>query len=528
LFYDYVYEFQEVARFFPFNFRDNASFDLILKQGESRNLNRTALSSILMRQNQAFGCNERTLEHVAMLEKPSTFAVVTGQQVTLFGGPLYTIFKTITAIKLAERLKAKYPHYEFVPVFWLEGEDHDFQEMNHVSVIDSEGKPVRITYLHGGVPAEANLGPVGELAFDATISSTVSELESTLQKSEFTERLLSEVRRWYAPGTTFLRAFVSWMNHLFEDFGLVFISSNDQEVKHLLAPLFEKEIAGFPRTSQLMIARSAELEENYHAQIKPRSVNLLLFHKGGRYPIEPRENDFSLKGTRHYLAPEDLRAIARNSPELLSPNVVLRPIAQDALLPTVAYVGGPSEIAYSAQLRPVYEYFEVPQPVVFPRASGSFIEERVERVMQKYDLDLLQLFEDPESVYRQVLQRVAETDVDALFGSATTGVADLIGQLKFGLKEIDPTLLGPLEGTKSKVEGALAALKEKAFAAQKRRNETAIRQIERATNTLLPYGNLQEREISILYYMNKYGPELVKWLSSELEIYGFKHQVISL
>jgi len=528
LFFDYIYDFQEVRQFYPHNFRDSHAIESVQKTVAERTLDRTALVRILNRQNKRFGCGEKAMEHIGLLEKPSTLAVVTGQQVGLFGGPLYTIYKAITTIRLCERLKTKCPHMDFVPVFWVEGEDHDFSEMNNVSVINGEGMPVRIEYLHGGVVTDRNLGPIGELAFDNALEQTFSALHSALRPSEFTTEVIARLKECYAPGKTFNEAFVSWMNFLFADLGLVFITSNDTEIKQILSPLFVREISEFPGTSQLIIAQSAELEERYHAQIKPKSVNLFMFHKGGRYLIEPREHDFSLRGTRHFIQKDELLRIARETPEVLSPNVVLRPIAQDILLPTVAYVAGPSEIAYAAQLKPVYEHFDVMQPVTYPRASGSFVEERLERVLEKYQIDLLRFFEEPDVVTKLVLDQISDISVEDLFGKAGVGISDTLNELKFGIKEIDPTLIGALEGVRLKIEGNLSVLKEKTIAAQKRRNETAVRQIEKAVSTLLPNGNLQERELNIVYYMNKYGPELVKWLYSELEITGFKHQVISL
>jgi uncharacterized protein YllA (UPF0747 family) len=192
------------------------------------------------------------------------------------------------------------------------------------------------------------------------------------------------------------------------------------------------------------------------------------------------------------------------------------------------YVAGPSEIAYHAQLKPVYEEFSLPQPILYPRASGTFLEERVERVMEKYSLNLPELFDDPARVTAKVADQISDVKADALFGSASTAFHEALGELKFGLKEIDPTLLGALESVKSKIDGNLNVLKEKTVAAQKRRHEVAMRQIERATSSLLPGGSLQEREISVLYFMNKYGPDLVKWLVGEVDITGFKHQILTL
>jgi uncharacterized protein YllA (UPF0747 family) len=191
-------------------------------------------------------------------------------------------------------------------------------------------------------------------------------------------------------------------------------------------------------------------------------------------------------------------------------------------------VAGPAEIAYHAQLSGVYGRFQTVQPVVYPRASGSFIEERLERAMEKYQLDLIQCFEDPKAVTNLVLRRIEGLNVEGLFKKADQGMRDMVGELKFGLSEVDPTLLGSLEGMQSKMESALQVLREKTLAAQKRRNETALRQLERGLNTLFPNGNLQEREINLIYYLNKYGPDLVPWLYDELDPSVFKHQIISL
>ncbi len=528
LFFDYMYEFKEVERFFTHNFRDPQAIHTMMASIDKQSHDRTTLVKVLEEQNKAFGSTAKALDNISLLRKPTTYAIVTGQQVSLFGGPLYTVFKTITAIKLSERLKQKYPQFDFVPVFWIEGEDHDFAEMNHISILDPEAKPVRFEYLPGGIVPEKNLGPIGELVFDASLAQSFANLEAALPKTDFTEEIIRKVKECYTVGRTFNQSFTAWMNHLFEDYGLVFISANNPELKRILSPVFVKEISEFPKTSQTVIRQGAELEDKYHAQIKAKSINLFLFHKGGRYLIEPREHDFSLKGTRHFLGKDELLKIATETPELLSPNVVLRPIVQDTLLPTLAYVAGPSEIAYHAQLKPVYEDFKVLQPIIFPRASGSFLEERVERVMEKFGLALPEFFEDAEKLTSKVAERISEVKADVLFGTASASFQDALNELKFGLKEIDPTLLGALEGIKSKIDGNLGVLKEKTVAAQKRRHETAMRQIERAIAGLLPNGVLQEREINVVYYMNKYGPDIVKWLVGEVDIAGFKHQILSL
>jgi bacillithiol biosynthesis cysteine-adding enzyme BshC len=528
LFFDYLSSAPAVEPFFRRSFRSPDAYGAVIEEITRRSPDRKTLVAVLRDQNIAFGAGPATLAAAGLLAHPTTFAVVTGQQVSLFGGPLYTLYKTITTIKLARSLKGRYPAYDFVPVFWLEGEDHDFEEMHHTNVLNAENTVVPLAYLPGGVMPERNVGAVGEMVFDETLTQTMAALTAALPPTEFTAPLLQRLQAAYRPGTTFTHAFAAWMLELFGSDGLVFISPQDVRLKRILSPLFQQEVRTFPRSSQLVIERSAQLEERYHAQIKAKSLNLFLFHKGGRYLIEPRENDFSLKGTRHFFPPEELARIAAEQPELLSANVILRPLAQDTLLPTVAYVAGPSEVAYHAQLGPVYDDFGVPQPIVFPRASATFVEGRTQRAMEKYDIQLIEFFGDLQRVSNRVLESIAEIKLDALFERAGGQFHAAFNELRFALKEVDPTLVGAIETVTGKFEGTLATLKEKALVAQKRRNETAMRQIEKTANGLLPSGGLQEREINLLTYLDKYGPDLVGRLLTELDIELFKHQILTL
>jgi bacillithiol biosynthesis cysteine-adding enzyme BshC len=528
LFLDFIAGAPGVRPFYPLGFKENSAFETILREQQEHPRDRKTVAAVLREQNERFGASPRTMQNIAALENPATYAVVTGQQVGLFGGPFYTVLKTLTTIRLAARLQEKYPLFTFVPVFWLEGEDHDFEEMHYAQVPDANGTPVRIEYLPGGVLPDRNPGPVGEMRFDASLATTLDALKAQLQPTEFTEVLMASIRECYAEGTSFNEAFARWVNRLFPDDGLVFISANNPSLKKLLSPLFLREITEFPASSQIVIEQSAELEKTYHAQVKPKSINLFLFHKGGRYSIEPRENDFSLRGTRHFLTPEELAQIARETPELLSPNVILRPLVQDTLLPTVAYVAGPSEIAYHAQITPLYAHFGIPQPVLFPRASATIVEERVHRVLEKYSLEIQELYGDPSLLTTRVLEQISEIKLDDLFERTTKGIQTQLNELRFGLKELDPTLLGALDNSSGKIEGSLNQLKEKSIAAQKKRNETAVRQIERAMASILPGGTLQERQISVVYFLNKYGPDFMKWLAGEVDIMGYQHQVLSL
>jgi len=526
IFLDFIDSFDRVGQYYPHDFRDPEAVPSVAQALSARTYDRGTLASVLREQNIAFGGSPATIRNIELLRRPETLAVVTGQQVGLFGGPLYSLYKVLTAVKLAAHLKSVHPQYNFVPVFWLEGEDHDFEEVHKVGVLDSESRLQSVEYLPGGSMPDRNPGPVGEIAFDETLGHTFDQLQVILGRTEFSEGVMTSLRRCYRPGATFGTAFACWMAYLLQDQGVVFLSAHAPALKRLLSPLIYRELEEFPRTSQLVISRSAELEKTYHAQIKPKSINLFMFHKGGRYPIEPREQDFSLKGTRHFLQKDEILRLALEQPELFSPNVVLRPLAQDTLLPTVVYVGGPAEIAYHAQLQPVYEAFELVQPVLIPRASATIVEERLRRVADKYGVSVVEFLLRPDQVTAKVLDQVADVKVDAIFKDTHGRLKDALNELRFGLRELDPTLLGALDGVTEKLSRNLDVLQGKATEAQKRRNEIALRQLDRATQALAPGRGLQERQLSALFYLNRYGTDFVRWLEGELDIKEFKHQLL--
>lgn len=528
LFLDYVTDYTKVQQYYSGNFRDDRDWERCLEEVSRRPINRSAIAHILSTQNRNFHCGVRTLANIDALMNDNTVAIVTGQQVGLFTGPLYTIYKTLTVLKLVEQLSTKFSDYHFVPVFWLEGEDHDYEEVNSIQLINNANDLVKLEYqLHGKAPGK-NFGAVGTLEFDENVETFFATVDASLIQTEFKPKVLSLFKTAYQKGMTFNRAFVHLMNDLLEDSGLIFLDPNDREVKQLVAPVFKKDLEETPKLCQLVIDQSAELEKHYHAQIKPKPVNLFLFHEGGRYLLEPRDDGYTLKGTRKHLPKEYIQEVLTNSTHLLSPNVVLRPLCQDTLLPTAAYVAGPSEIAYFAQLKPLYREFGIPQPIIFPRASMTILEEKVEKVLTRFQIELTDVFRDIELIKHRVAEEISDVKVDDMFARTIQAIDVSMGTMREGIQTIDPTLLGALDNAKGKMRAALDVLREKTTAAQKRRHEVSLRQIDKAAVSLYPRSNFQERELNIIYFLNKYGLEFLKWLYGEFSIDKFKHQVIRL
>ncbi|CUT04671.1 bacillithiol biosynthesis protein BshC, partial [Candidatus Kryptobacter tengchongensis] len=287
LFIDYVYNFKNVQRFYNYNFNDLDNLNSLIESVLKNYKNREKVVEILKRQNFYYE-NFSAREKLELLSRDNTLAVVTGQQVGLMSGPLYTIYKIITAIKLSDFLSEKFKDFNFVPVFYLESEDHDFFEANHVKVFNSSNELVKIEFNPEDTPRE-NYGPVGEIKFNDRFESVLRKFEEELQDSEFKNDVISFVRSTYKEGFNFAESFAKFVGGLFKNHGLVFLNPNDAEIKRFLVPIFEREIDEHPKLSNLIVDVSAELEERYHAQVKPRAMNLFLFYRGGRYPIEPAE-----------------------------------------------------------------------------------------------------------------------------------------------------------------------------------------------------------------------------------------------
>ena len=529
LYSDYNSNFEKVSKFYSGNYREKESWEKKIRSVQKSSYERQVLHRVLNDQNREYQSGIKTLAHIDLLGNENTFAVVTGQQLGLFTGPLYTIYKAITAVKLSQKLSLDFPEYNFVPVFWLEGEDHDFDEINKVKYISASNELTVAEYLVGGKPLEKNIGATGNIIFDEHIELFFSTIDSTIARSDYSSALFEMMRGYYKQGNSFLKAFTGFFNHVYEDSGLVFLNPNNPDFKKILSTHFTKQINANAEPSKLVIQKSVELEEHYHAQIKAKALNLFMFHKGGRHLIEPSDSgDYFLKNIRQRYTKEELLSIAATTPELLSPNVVTRPLCQDTLLPTVAYIGGPGEIAYYAQLKPVYEYFNITMPIIYPRASVTLMEEKIQKVLEKYSLDLDELFGDVDTILAKVSEQVSEVKVDALFEELDNRVKEALNEARFGIQQIDPTLNGTIDATIAKFQQQLDVLKQKTQKAQQQKEEISLKQIKKAALNIFPNGNLQEREFGIIQYLNKYGPDFVKWISNEVAIDTFQHQVITI
>lgn len=527
LFTQYCADYDAVADFYAGDFRVPAARREAADRAAAHERDRQMLAEVLLEQNEHWGLPQPARANIEALRDPDTVAVVTGQQVGLLTGPLYTIYKTITALQLADQL-AEETGRNVVPVFWIEGEDHDFDEIRRTHVLH-HNELVELAYEAPEAAAARNPGAVGRLALTDRIEPVLTDLDDALPPSDFKAPLMERVRAAYRPGTTIEDAFGKLVRALFPEAGLVFINPDDARLKRQVAPLFRRELTDHAAVHARIEATSDVLRQTYHAQVHTRPTNLFLLHEEGRLPIDAEaDGTFTLRGTDRTLTEDELLTRLDAAPEQFSPNVVLRPLMQDALLPTAAYVAGPSETSYFAQYRGVYDWAEIPMPIIYPRASVSIVESKVDKVLEKYDVSVADFMGDFEQLFQRVVMDAMAVDVDSTFQDAMRSVHQAINALKTTVETVDPTLTQSAEATRAALVKEMESFKSRVVRAEKRNQDEVRSQLEKARANLLPGGTMQERVVSVLYFLNKYDVGLLEELRAALQLDTTEHQVITL
>jgi bacillithiol synthase len=378
---DFAHSFDKVSRFFNGDYHQEQVYRRLLPTvAQAPRADRRILVERLMEQNKNFHCQQATMQNIELLAKPDSLAVVTGQQVGLFTGPLYTIYKALTTCKLAANLSRQLQH-PVVPVFYLVTEDHDFDEVRWIGLWNQNHQYQKIRYTPAVMPQRV---PMSEIILDESIYSVLQVLQTWTPDSEFKNDLLEQVSNCYGPGCHFVSAFARLFSHLLQDLGVILLDASDPQLKQLARPILQKELAEFTSVSAMMRTNEELLQNGYHTQlaVHPSRPHLFLLEHG-RHSLE-KEGDRlrNMHSNVTYSIAELLQQTERTSPK-----AALRPIVQDWLLPTIAYVGGPGEIAYFAQLKQVYADFGIPMPVVAPRAGFTLVEPKIQRHLDKFSLD---------------------------------------------------------------------------------------------------------------------------------------------
>ncbi len=521
---DYAYEYGNVAPFFMDDPTREVAWHDAMRRVHERARPREAVADVLMRQQRRRDAPPAARAAAAGLVDARALAVVTGQQAGLFGGPLYTLLKALTALKLADHTSSRLG-VPVVPIFWIDAEDHDWAEVRACGVLDGDLQSRRLE-LPGKLGADG--GPVSAIVLDDSIEAALEALGATLAPGPFTATLLSELRAAYRPGVGMADAFARWMELLLGAKGLVVFDSSDPDAKPLVASVFTRELETAGRTSELTREAGDRLAKlGYQPQLTLQPDSPALFHlDGARRSIRGSGDDLRVGDTRRTRAA--LIDEAATHPTRFSPNVALRPIVQDTLFPTVAYVAGPNELNYLAQLRGVYEHFGVPMPLMFPRATASLVDSAATRFLTRYDVPLETLHARDEATLNRLLESQLPPSVDAAIEQARGAARESLGAVIAAVPALDPTLEGAARSTLERMERDIQTLHGKVIQAAKRKNETLRRQFARTQTQIFPEGHLQERALGTVFFLNRYGPALVDRLSEVLALELGVHWVVTL
>lgn len=511
---DFLRNFSAVAEFFPYppDLEESLDVALAARGGVIHPSLRRAVVAALWAYNQPLGAGEATQRHLAALEEDNTFAIVTGQQPGLWTGPLYTIYKALTAVVLSERLSSERSE-RFVPVFWIATEDEDFEEVCRAWYVSQRNELQCVAWPPLAGQENCSVGP---LPLAVSLTPLLEQWAEGLPETEFRGAVFDLLTRTYEPSRTFGEWFARLLTELFRDLGLILWDPMWPPLRALMAPVFRQAIEQPLAFTRAANRAGEQLEAaGYHPSLhKPPDQCSFYVYRGGR-----RERVFYDEATARFriadeaVSSEELLAHLDAAPEDFSASLMLRPLTQDALLPTGIFLGGPGEVSYFAQLRGLYDRLALPMPLLLPRLGATLIEPKVARLLAKYGLAPEDFWDDFGALTSRVVAETEGGETATLFQEARRQIGVLWPRLETHVAAIDESLRRTAEQARHRVLTELNRLEEKAQRARKRQNETLQAQLQTIRTHLAPRGNLQERTLNLLPYLLKFGPDFVAQLA---------------
>jgi bacillithiol synthase len=522
LFRDYLGGAVASEPFFEGGFRP-AALRAAAEKAAREDGTRAAASTALARQQRGRGANSAAAA-AERLALPGAAALVTGQQPVLLGGPLYVLWKALAALRVARELEAA-RGLPVVPVFWVAADDHDFAEVRSTTLIDESG---RLRSIRLAAREEPVGQPVSSIVLGAPIAEALDEAAACLPASLHREWLVELLRACYRPEASVAGAFAAFLSSLLPE--LVVLDPSDPALKRLMEPVMRRELEESSPTSRLAAAVGPQLlASGYHQQVPVRDgfFNLFLYYQGERRALGSVEGAIEVRGTGHRLPVDEMLGLLAAEPERFSPGVLLRPLAQDALLPTAGYVGGPAEIAYHAQIGPSYRHFGIARPVLLPRPSLTLVEATQSRAMEAERLSMADLEGDPEALLLR-WARDAYPEVEAAFARAREAVDRELLAVEERLGALDPTLKAAADAARGRALHQVETLHEKATRALKKRDQSRADRLRRTRDALFPGGALQERGLGLVGALARHGPALLQEVCEAMDPWARGHQILSL
>lgn len=516
---DYLEKKETVQPFYN-QFSDLKSFKAQLEGKSNFSAeNREVLVKTLKNQYRSVKTSSKTGENIDLLTKSSTFTITTGHQLNLFTGPLYFLYKIIHTITLSRKLKKEYPGQDFVPIYWMATEDHDFDEINYFNL---NGKKVR---WNRADIIDNNKGAVGELLteglaevhkqFCAEIGSskTAQKLCDLFEKSYLKHENLADATRYLA-------------NELFSEYGLVIIDANTADLKREFIPYMEKELK--EQISFKTVEKTAEkLEESgYPIQVSPREINLFYLKNDLRERIIERDGAYFVHDTKMEFSQAEILSELQKHPERFSPNVIMRPLYQEVILPNLCYIGGGGELAYWLELKDYFDTVQVPFPILVLRNSALIMTKKQLGKAKKMDLDIIDLFQDNNDLVNRRIRKISNIDID--FSPQREHLIKQFENMYNIAKKTDVTFLGAVKAQEVKQLKGLDHLEKRLLKAQKRKLGDEVKRLTALQLQLFPQENLQERIDNFSKFYLEYGNELIPKLMESLDPFNEVFTVVVL
>ena len=465
---------------------------------ENRDLNRELLVEVLQRQYAGMAVNSQVAENIQLLADKKTFTITTGHQLNIFTGPLYFIYKIVTAINLAKELKQEFPEYNFVPLYWMATEDHDFEEINHVRI---EDKMLRWEKEAAGATGKLNTKDIQEV---------LSTYKGYLGISENGENLAALVEKAYSGHQTLVAATRELVNGLFGKQGLICLDADERSLKQQFAPIVFKDITEQHSFSNINAANEAMEAIGYKPQVNPREINFFYMTDHLRERIIPVGDEYQVNNTSISFTKETLKQEIANFPERFSPNVVMRPLYEELILPNLAYIGGGAEVTYWLQLKSNFDFYNIPYPVLLLRNSAMVIDEQSARKMHILGINHKDIFLTNIELKNDWIK--THVNLELSLEDERRSITALFDHIKLAAYKIDKTLSPSADSAKTKAIKLIYNLEKKMLRAEKRKHVTSLNQIDGLKNRLFPTGVLQERVLNIAPLYVLYGDDFLQSL----------------
>ena len=485
-----------------------------LPEGEGAEINnkviasnkREVLVSVLEKQYAKINTSDTIVKNITLLKDLNTFTVTTGHQLNLFTGPLYFLYKIISTINLAKELKAKYPSQNFVPVYWMATEDHDFDEINYFNF---KGRKFRWN--------KESSGPVGRLSTEglAEFFEVYAQELGSGKNAETIKKLFQES---YLNHSNLAEATHYLANELFGDYGLLILDADDQDLKRIFIPYIKDEL--IHQSSHKLVLETAEKLKNYTIQVNPREINLFYLEDNLREriifdPDSDQDGKYLVNNTKIAFSKTEILELLENHPEKFSPNVIMRPLYQEVILPNLCYIGGGGVIAYWLELKSFFDAVKVTFPILLLRNSALLTTEKQAAKADKLGLSWSDLFSKQKNLVDKETAKLSEFPID--FKPQKELLQKQFERLYEIANQTDKSFLGAVKAQETKQIKGLEKLEKRLLKAQKRKYSETLERITSLQNDLFPNQSLQERQANFSEFYIEYGESLIPQLVNQLK-----------